>query len=108
MFRLVGRTSTPFASIAQVPVTFVFCSIHAHAPPPPLPAAALSSPLQLGILIENMRREGYEFCVSPPRVLTTEDDEGNKLEPVEEVHDVHTMRFHFYASFHPLECLVRW
>ncbi|CAM9836159.1 unnamed protein product [Pylaiella littoralis] len=41
--------------------------------------------LQLGILIENMRREGYEFCVSPPRVLTTEDEEGNKLEPVEEV-----------------------
>ncbi|CAM9784053.1 unnamed protein product, partial [Ectocarpus sp. 4 AP-2014] len=41
--------------------------------------------LQLGILIENMRREGYEFCVSPPRVLTTEDEEGNKLEPIEEV-----------------------
>lgn len=40
---------------------------------------------QLGILIENMRREGYEFCVSPPRVLTTVDEEGNKLEPVEEV-----------------------
>lgn len=32
-----------------------------------------------------MRREGYEFCVSPPRVLTTEDEEGNKLEPIEEV-----------------------
>eukprot|EP00752_Nemacystus_decipiens_P013062 g11552.t1 len=41
--------------------------------------------LQLGILIENMRREGYEFCVSPPRVLTTEDEEGNTLEPIEEV-----------------------
>lgn len=41
--------------------------------------------MQLGILIENMRREGFEFCVSPPRVLTTEDEEGNKLEPVEEV-----------------------
>lgn len=40
---------------------------------------------QLGILIENMRREGFEFCVSPPRVLTTEDEKGNKLEPVEEV-----------------------
>ena len=32
-----------------------------------------------------MRREGYEFCVSPPRVLTTEDEEGNKFEPIEEV-----------------------
>lgn len=42
---------------------------------------------KLGILIENMRREGYEFCVSPPRVLTTEDEEGNKLEPVEEVRE---------------------
>ncbi|CAN0412151.1 unnamed protein product, partial [Discosporangium mesarthrocarpum] len=41
--------------------------------------------LQLGILIENMRREGFEFCVSPPRVLTSEDEVGNKLEPIEEV-----------------------
>ena len=45
----------------------------------------LSRQLKLGILIENMRREGYEFCVSPPRVLTTDDEEGNKLEPIEEV-----------------------
>ena len=41
--------------------------------------------LQLGILIEEMRREGFEFTVSPPRVLTTEDEQGNILEPVEEV-----------------------
>ena len=42
--------------------------------------------LQLGILIENMRREGYEMCVSPPQVLTTTCAEtGQKLEPVEEV-----------------------
>lgn len=41
--------------------------------------------VQLGILIENMRREGFEFCVSPPRVLTTMDEDGNQMEPIEEV-----------------------
>jgi len=42
--------------------------------------------LQIGILIEQMRREGYEFTVSPPRILTTTDKEtGAKLEPYEEV-----------------------
>ncbi|KAL2937924.1 GTP-binding protein TypA/BipA-like protein [Bienertia sinuspersici] len=40
--------------------------------------------LQLGILIENMRREGFELSVSPPRVMyKTENRE--KLEPLEEV-----------------------
>lgn len=33
--------------------------------------------LQLGILIETLRREGFEFCVSPPRVLMGEDEHGN-------------------------------
>jgi len=40
--------------------------------------------LQLGILIENMRREGFELSVSPPKVMyKTENRE--KLEPIEEV-----------------------
>ncbi|GKV02790.1 hypothetical protein SLEP1_g15179 [Rubroshorea leprosula] len=40
--------------------------------------------LQLGILIENMRREGFELSVSPPKVMyKTENDQ--KLEPIEEV-----------------------
>ncbi|XP_057460490.1 uncharacterized protein LOC130750990 [Actinidia eriantha] len=40
--------------------------------------------LQLGILIENMRREGFELSVSPPKVMYK--TEGNvKLEPIEEV-----------------------
>jgi GTP-binding protein len=43
--------------------------------------------LHLGILIENMRREGYEFDVSKPEVIFREDPEtGETLEPVEEVH----------------------
>jgi GTP-binding protein len=42
--------------------------------------------LHLGILIETMRREGYEFEVSRPEVLVQEDDEGNILEPYETVH----------------------
>lgn len=42
--------------------------------------------LQLGILIEEMRREKYEMCVSPPRILTVPCPEtGDMLEPIEEV-----------------------
>jgi len=40
--------------------------------------------LQMGVLIENMRREGFELSVSRPRVLTREED-GRTLEPIEEV-----------------------
>ena len=40
--------------------------------------------LQMAILIETMRREGYEFMVSKPRVITREEN-GVKLEPVETV-----------------------
>ena len=38
--------------------------------------------LHLGILIENMRREGYEFSVGKPRVIFRQED-GKKLEPIE-------------------------
>ena len=41
--------------------------------------------LQLGVLIETMRREGYELSVSRPRVVFKEDEDGKKLEPMEEV-----------------------
>ncbi len=41
--------------------------------------------LHLSILIENMRREGYELAVSKPEVIYRKDAEGRKLEPVEEV-----------------------
>ena len=41
--------------------------------------------LQLGVLIETMRREGFELSVSRPRVLFKNDIDGNKLEPIEEV-----------------------
>jgi GTP-binding protein len=40
--------------------------------------------LQLGVLIETMRREGFEMTVSKPRVLIKEEN-GQKLEPYEEV-----------------------
>ncbi|MBR6983836.1 MAG: translational GTPase TypA [Ruminococcus sp.] len=39
--------------------------------------------MHLSILIENMRREGYELAVSTPRVLYKEDENGRKLEPIE-------------------------
>lgn len=40
--------------------------------------------LHIGILIENMRREGYEFQVGPPKVITKTDADGKKLEPYED------------------------
>ncbi|HET6846465.1 MAG TPA: translational GTPase TypA [Anaerolineales bacterium] len=42
--------------------------------------------LHLGILIENMRREGYEFQVSRPEVIFQKAEDGSYLEPYEEVH----------------------
>jgi GTP-binding protein len=42
--------------------------------------------LQLGVLIENMRREGFEVSISRPRVVYRTDEEtGKRLEPIEEV-----------------------
>jgi len=41
--------------------------------------------LQLAILIETMRREGFELGVSRPRVVMKRDDNGQLLEPIEEV-----------------------
>lgn len=41
--------------------------------------------LHLSILIENMRREGYELAVSKPEVVIKKDENGIKLEPIEEV-----------------------
>jgi GTP-binding protein len=41
--------------------------------------------LQLGVLIETMRREGYELGISRPRVLYREDEAGNRTEPYETV-----------------------
>ncbi len=41
--------------------------------------------LQLGILIETMRREGFELSVSRPKVLFERDARGEILEPIEEV-----------------------
>ena len=40
--------------------------------------------LQMGVLIENMRREGFELSISRPRVLFQEKD-GKRFEPIEEV-----------------------
>ncbi|RYH03490.1 translational GTPase TypA [Salipiger sp. IMCC34102] len=40
--------------------------------------------LQMGVLIENMRREGFELSISRPQVIFREED-GKRMEPVEEV-----------------------
>ena len=41
--------------------------------------------LMLEILLTQMRREGFEMTVSPPKVLYQKDAKGNKLEPIEEI-----------------------
>ncbi len=41
--------------------------------------------LHLSILIENMRREGYELAVSKPEVIMRKDEKGRTMEPIEEV-----------------------
>jgi GTP-binding protein len=41
--------------------------------------------LHLSILVEEMRREGFEFCVSRPEVITFRDTEGRLREPFEEL-----------------------
>jgi GTP-binding protein len=40
--------------------------------------------LQMGVLIENMRREGFELSISRPRVIMRDQD-GQRMEPIEEV-----------------------
>jgi GTP-binding protein len=41
--------------------------------------------MHLGVLIEEMRREGLELCVSRPEVITTSDGHGNVMEPIEQL-----------------------
>jgi len=41
--------------------------------------------LMLEILLTQMRREGFEMTVSPPKVLYQKDDGGNRMEPIEEI-----------------------
>ena len=41
--------------------------------------------LQLGVLVEQMRREGYEMTISPPKIVFEDDGKGNVKEPFEEV-----------------------
>ena len=41
--------------------------------------------LQMGVLIENMRREGFELSISRPQVIFRTGENGERLEPVEEV-----------------------
>jgi GTP-binding protein len=41
--------------------------------------------LMLEILLTQMRREGFEMTVSPPKVLYQRDENGNRMEPIEEI-----------------------
>ena len=50
----------------------------------PIALLAVADPAQLPPLAENMRREGFELSVSPPRVVYRTEG-GQRLEPLEEV-----------------------
>jgi len=39
--------------------------------------------LHLGLIFENMRREGYEMLISPPTILTKKSKSGKEMEPIE-------------------------
>ena len=56
-----------------------------ETPSPDTHSVAGRGELHLGILMETMRREGYEFQVSRPRVITREGESGERLEPYEEL-----------------------
>ena len=49
-------------------------------------AVAGRGEMQIAILVEQMRREGYEVLVSRPEVLWKKDESGNPLEPIEKVY----------------------
>ncbi len=46
-------------------------------------AVSARGAMQIAVLVETMRREGYEICVSRPMVITRRDDDGRLLEPFE-------------------------
>ena len=50
--------------------------------------------LKQEILLTHMRRDGFEKTVSPPKVLIKKDDQGNKLEPVEEIIELTKILIH--------------
>jgi len=55
--------------------------------------------MQLGILVEEMRREGYEMTLTPPDVVKTRDEEGTLMEPWEDV----TIDTHLDFASHIIE-----
>lgn len=71
--RLVKETRTNVAlRVAQTPDPKVF-------------SVSGRGEMQIAILVEQMRREGYEVLVSRPEVLWKKDADGNPLEPIEKV-----------------------
>ena len=58
----------------------------AQTPDPKIFSVAGRGEMQIAILVEQMRREGFEVLVSRPEVLWKKDDEGNALEPIEKLY----------------------
>ncbi len=57
----------------------------AQTPDPKVFAVSGRGEMQIAILVEQMRREGYEVLVSRPEVLWKKDPNGNPLEPIEKL-----------------------
>jgi GTP-binding protein len=57
----------------------------AQTPDPKIFAVSGRGEMQIAILVEQMRREGYEVLVSRPEVLWKKDTAGNPLEPIEKL-----------------------
>ena len=58
----------------------------AQTPDPKIFSVAGRGEMQIAILVEQMRREGFEVLVSRPEVLWKKDAEGNALEPIEKLY----------------------
>ena len=59
--------------------------------------------MQIAILVEQMRREGYEVLVSRPEVIYRKDKDGNLLEPIENIPPAEAeQRYHDAVNAQPL------
>jgi GTP-binding protein len=86
---LAGKDGGKFLTIQKIreriereEITNVAVRIDPEAPADQVKLFARGE-LQLAILIETMRREGYEMAISRPRVLLTKSETGESLEPIE-------------------------
>merc|ERR550537_588341 len=83
---LSGGDIGAFAGMGDVVIGDTVVDPTNSTPLPPIYVEEPTVALQFGILIENMRREGFELMIGPPQVIMRKDPETNRTqEPYEEV-----------------------